>query len=169
MEILSEKLGPLLLQFGHFSTSAFKSLEEFLVRLRPFLKKLPKDHRFAVEIRNKDWLDARLADALREYNVALALIDQSWMPRPWDIAGKFDLITSDFTYVRWLGDRKGIEEVTRIWGETVVDRREDLTNWVELFRRFISRNLKVFAYANNHYAGHSPTTVKLAWDLYEKR
>ncbi len=169
MEILGEKLGPLLLQFGHFSTNAFKSVEEFLTRLRPFLKKLSKSHRFAVEIRNKNWLDARFADTLREHNVAVALIDQSWMPRPWEMSRKFDLITSDFTYVRWLGDRKGIEEVTKTWGKTVVDRREDLTNWVELFRRFISRNLKVFAYANNHYAGHSPATVKLAWDLYEKR
>jgi len=159
----------LLLQFGHFSTNAFKSVEEFLTRLRPFLKKLSKSHRFAVEIRNKNWLDARFADTLREHNVAVALIDQSWMPRPWEMSRKFDLITSDFTYVRWLGDRKGIEEVTKTWGKTVVDRREDLTNWVELFRRFISRNLKVFAYANNHYAGHSPATVKLAWDLYEKR
>ncbi|MGA2484247.1 MAG: hypothetical protein ABSF92_14160 [Candidatus Acidiferrales bacterium] len=75
------------------------------------------------------------------------------MPRPWEIPGKFDLITSDFTYVRWLGDRKGIEEVTKTWDTTVIDRREDLANWVEVFRQFVSRNLKVFAYANNHYAG----------------
>ena len=27
----------------------------------------------------------------------------------------------------------------------------------------------VFAYANNHYAGHGPATVKLFWDLFEKR
>jgi len=29
---------------------------------------------------------------------------------PWEMQDKFDLLTSDFTYVRWLGDRKGIEE-----------------------------------------------------------
>jgi uncharacterized protein YecE (DUF72 family) len=79
---------------------------------------------------------------------------------------EFDVITSDFTYVRWLGDRKGIEEVTKTWDKTVIDRREDLTNWVELFQRFVWRNLKVFAYATNHYAGHGPTTVKLFWDLF---
>ncbi len=100
--------------------------------------------------------------------MALALIDQSWMPRPWEIPTKFDLITSDFAYVRWLGDRKGIEEVTKTWDKTVVDRRQDLTNWVEVFRHFVSRNLKVFGYANNHYAGHGPATVKRFWDLFEK-
>jgi hypothetical protein len=28
-------------------------------------------------------------------------------------------------------------------------------------------NLKVFAYANNHYAGNGPGTVKLLWELYK--
>lgn len=169
MEILGDKLGPLLFQFGHFNNNAFKSAGEFLTRLTTFLKKLPKGYRFAVEIRNKNWLDARFAETLREHNVALALIDQSWMPRPWEMPSKFDLITSDFTYVRWLGDRKGIEEVTKTWDKTVIDLREDLTNWVEVFRQFVSRNLKVFAYANNHYAGHGPATVKLFWDSFDKR
>jgi len=58
--------------------------------------------------------------------------------------------------------------VTKTWGETVVDRRADLTNWVGVFRQFVSRNLKVFEYANNHYAGHGPATVKLFWDLFER-
>jgi len=44
---------------------------------------------------------------------------------------EFELITADFTYVPWLGNRKGIEEVTKTWEKTVVDRREDLTNLVE--------------------------------------
>ena len=82
---------------------------------------------------------------------------------------KFDLVTTDFVYVRWLGDRHGIEKVTQVWDTTVVDRTEDLTNWVELFRQFVSRNLKVFAYANNHYAGHGPGTIKQFWDLWKKK
>ncbi|MGA2482900.1 MAG: DUF72 domain-containing protein [Candidatus Acidiferrales bacterium] len=169
MDELKEKLGPLLFQFGYFNTSKFKSGTEFLARLKPFLKTLPKGYRFAVEIRNKTWLDARFAETLRERGVALALIDQNWMPRPWEMKDKFDPITADFTYVRWLGDRKGIEEQTKTWDRTIVDRRGDLANWAELFREFVRRNLKVLAYANNHYAGHAPDTVKLFRELYEKR
>lgn len=30
------------------------------------------------------------------------------------------------------------------WDKTVVDRRADLVNWVELFRQLLARNLKVF-------------------------
>jgi len=83
---------------------------------------------------------------------------------------KYDLITSDFAYVRWLGDRKGIEEQTKTWDKTIIDRRDDLRNWAEVMRRLVldKRIRKVFAFANNHYAGHGPATVKLFWELWTK-
>lgn len=168
MDALREKLGPLLFQFGYFNKSAFKSGKEFVARLAPFLKKLPKDYKPALEIRNKYWLDARFADLLRENGVALAVIDQSWVPRPWEMKTKLDLITADFTYIRWLGDRKGIEAQTKSWERTIIDRRPEMERWVQLFREFVTRNIKIFAYANNHYAGHGPATVKLFWELWDK-
>lgn len=160
MDELREKLGPLLFQFGYFNKSKFKSGAEFLARLKPFLEKLPSGYKFVVEIRNKYWLDAKCVDTLRERGVALALIDQSWMPRPWEIKGNLNLITADFTYVRWLGDRKGIEEQTKTWDKTIVDRTGELKEWVDLFMKFFFRNIKIFAFANNHYAGHGPATVR---------
>jgi uncharacterized protein YecE (DUF72 family) len=169
MDILGEKLGPLLFQFGYFNRNAFKSAEEFLSRLRPFLRKLPKGYRFAVEIRNRNWLDARFAEALRDRNLALALVDQAWMPKIGEILEKFDPMTADFTYVRWLGDRKGIEELTKSWDKTIVDRRADLRDWVVAFQKFVARNIKIFAFANNHYAGHAPATVKLFRELWDRK
>jgi uncharacterized protein YecE (DUF72 family) len=93
------------------------------------------------------------------------------MPRPWEMPPTIDPVTSDFTYVRWLGDRKGIEAVTETWDKTVVDRRAELLRWADLLRQFVEkrRGLKVFAYANNHYAGHGPQTVKLFRELWEKK
>src|SRR5882762_5256016 len=135
MDALEDKLGPLLFQFGYFNKTKFKSGAEFLALLKPFLKKLPKGYKFAVEIRNKNWLDLRFVDLLREHGVALALIDQGWMPRPWEMKSDLDLITADFTYVRWLGDRKGIEEKTKTWDKIIVDRRGDLLEWVELLKK----------------------------------
>jgi hypothetical protein len=46
---------------------------------------------------------------------------------------------------------------------------KDLTTWVVLFRSFVGKNLKVFAYANNHYAGHSPATVEQFWKIWNKK
>jgi uncharacterized protein YecE (DUF72 family) len=169
MEALGDKLGPLLFQFGYFNKAKFKSQAEFLAKLKPFLRKLPKGFPYAVEIRNKNWLDARFAETLREHGVALALIDQSWMPRPWEVKEKFDLITADFTYVRWLGDRKGIEEQTKTWDETIIDRHVEIAEWVQILKRVVARGIKAFAFANNHYAGHAPNTVKLFRQLYDEK
>ena len=152
MDILGPKLGPMVFQFPLFDRWKFAKQESFLAVLIPFLKKLPTDHKFVVEIRNKTWLDARFADVLREHNVALALTDTSFMPRPWEMKEKFDLVTSDFAYVRWLGDRKGIEKQTTTWDKTVVDRTSDLKHWVDVFKSLVSNTkvLKIFAFSNNH-------------------
>jgi uncharacterized protein YecE (DUF72 family) len=171
MGLLHEKLGPLLLQFPRFSKYEMQA-DEFSRRLRFFLnrvKNLPS-FRFVVEIRNRSWLDKRFTDLLKEYNVALALTDTSFMPRPWEMKEKFDLATTDFVYVRWLGDRHGIEKITRVWDRTVVDRTEELRNWVNIFKRMVANKkiLKVFAFSNNHFSGNGPGTVKLFWNLWKK-
>jgi uncharacterized protein YecE (DUF72 family) len=71
--------------------------------------KLPKDFKFALEIRNKAWLDLQFVDLLRKHRVALALIDQSWVPRPWEMKEKIDLATTDWTYVRGLATAKELK------------------------------------------------------------
>jgi uncharacterized protein YecE (DUF72 family) len=170
MNLLGEKLGPLVLQLPFFSKSEFKSVNEFLPRLRLFLKRIhDMPVKFVVEIRNKTWLDQRFADVLREAKIALALTDTSFLPRPWEMKEPFDMVTADFVYVRWLGDRKAIEAQTTTWDKTVIDRSEDLKNWAELFRQFMRRDLKIYAYANNHYAGNGPGTVKLFWEILNRK
>jgi uncharacterized protein YecE (DUF72 family) len=71
MQLLGEKLGVLLLQFPYFNKMAFASVDAFLERLRPFLKRLPRGVRFALEVRNKAWLGPKFYDVLREHRVAL--------------------------------------------------------------------------------------------------
>ncbi len=60
MDGLGEKLGPLLFQFPYFNKNAFSSPNPFFDRLSGFLASLPEGYRFAVEIRNKNWLLPRL-------------------------------------------------------------------------------------------------------------
>jgi uncharacterized protein YecE (DUF72 family) len=168
-EPLAEKRAAILLQFPYFNRKAFAAPADFLSRLEPFLEKLPLDPRFALEIRNKNWLGPALYDLLRKYRIALALIDHPWMPRPREWFARGDAVTTDFTYIRWLGDRKGIEEQTKTWDKTIVDRKSELLEWVEACRAFLKRKISVFAFANNHYAGHGPATVRLFLDLLEKK
>jgi uncharacterized protein YecE (DUF72 family) len=159
MDILGPKLGPMVFQFPAFDRWKFPTQKHFLELLAPFLTKLPRDRKFAIEVRNKNWLDATLADLLRERSIALVLQDISNMPGFAELTKKFDPITADWTYIRWLGDRKGIEKLTMTWDKTVVDRTSELTSWVDFCYQIRKRGVMIYAYANNHYAGHGPATI----------
>jgi uncharacterized protein YecE (DUF72 family) len=143
-QVLGEKkLGPMVFQFPFFNDSVFSSPVQFVSRLQAFFKKLPRidGYRFAVEIRNKYWLKPRLLDLLRENNVALVLQDQSWMPRAYELFEQFDPLTADFAYIRWLGDRKEIEKLTRVWNQTIVDRTAELQSWVNVCEKIQKRGI----------------------------
>ena len=157
MDLLGDKLGPLLFQFPYFNRHAFKSGDDFLARFSVFLKTLPSGYKFALEIGNKEWMNEKFADSLREHKVALVLIDQLWMPLPEHL--NFDYVTADFSYVRLLGDRKGIQTKTRTWDKVIVNRTRELQSWVDVCQGICKRGASVFVYAENHYAGHGPATV----------
>ena len=82
------------------------------------------------------------------------------MPPASEIFDKFDPITADFTYIRLLGDRKGIEQKTKIWDKVIVDRSRELMSWVNVCQRAIRRGVSTYVYVNNHYSGFAPATVE---------
>jgi uncharacterized protein YecE (DUF72 family) len=157
---LGDKLGVLLLQFGYFNKMLFKTQAEFIAVLEPLLKSLPTGYKFALEIRNKNWMDARFMDLLRKYKVGFALIDQSWVPRPWEFTTPLETNTAEFAYIRLLGDRKGIEAQTKVWDKVVVDRNADLKKWAGEIDSIQKLKIPIYTYVNNHYAGCAPETVR---------
>jgi uncharacterized protein YecE (DUF72 family) len=143
MAELGDRLGPLLLQLPpSFTVEGMGVLEDFL-------KSLPDGFRFAVEVRHRSWLGSDLPEMLRERGIALTLIDYPRMPRMLEA-------TTDFVYIRWLGNRREFPE-----GHThpKKDRDGDLLWWSDLVDRFLQEGRTVFAYANNHYQNHSPSTL----------
>lgn len=167
MDHLEDRLGPLLFQFPYFNKASGMTAPAFLKRLGAFLPTLPEGYRFALEIRNKGWLKPDLTGLLRDHGVALTLIDHPWMPRIEDLMTQVDPVTSSFAYLRWLGDRKGIEKVTKIWDKTIVDRERELHGWLPAIRTLLSRNISVFGFFNNHYAGHAPGSIELFERLWD--
>jgi len=169
MEELGEKLGPLLLQFPYFRPDTFPSVDAFLSRLEPFLESLPSGRAFAVEVRNKAWVGDALLSALRRHHVAFALIDLPWMPMVDALIRKRDVVTSDFVYARWLGDRKGIEMKTDRWDKVIVDRTPEMERWVPALASILERNIEVYGYFNNHYAGHAPGSIQLLREVWRRK
>lgn len=144
MSGLGDRLGPLLVQLPPAFTV------EGMDVLEAFLDALPDGFRYAVEVRHRSWLRSDLPDLLREHGAALTLVDYPRMPRMKEA-------TADFVYIRWLGDRREFPE-----GHTHPrkDRRDDLRWWSGLVDRFLTEGRTVFAYANNHYQNHSPSTLE---------
>ena len=160
MRELGEKRGPLVLQLPYFDRFAFRGAGEFLARLEPFLDALPKDFRYGVEVRNKGWIGEPLLAALRARNVALVFVDLAYMPHPADLAGRLDLVTADFAYARLIGDRQAVEAITKTFDRIVIDQGERLERWAGLLGGILPRVRETYAYANNHYAGFGPGTIR---------
>ena len=167
VSILKEKLGPLVFQFPFFEKIRLPTQRDFLDLLEPFLAKLPPGKKFAVEIRNRPWLDANFANVLRRYKIALVLQDLSSMPTAHDL--KFDPITTNWTYIRWLGDRKWIEGKTVKWDKPVIDRTPQLMRWIDFCFKIRHRGITIYAYANNHYTGFSPHTIDQFRQLWKQK
>ncbi len=160
MDLLGDRCGPLVLQFPYFNRSAFASQSAFLDRLAAFLELLPDSFRYAVEIRNKNWVNQALLDLLIEHRCAFVLLDLKYMPHPDQIQETMDLITTDFVYTRLIGDREAVDQKTKTFDKIVIDHGPRLDRWSTLLRQMLDRVPEVFCYANNHYAGHGPATIR---------
>ncbi len=155
MRHLGAKLGPLLLQFPY----SFKpEQEDLLMRL---IGAMPPDMRISVELRNKAWLDREhIFNCMRDKNIALCLTEHPWMPR-------LKLQTADFVYVRFLGDHRKIEENFSYVREP---KEEELKWWRDLIAEVAASGKDLYAYFNNHFSGHAPSTAfRLLEMLEEKR
>ena len=149
MQALEDRLGPLLLQLPPgFTVEGMEVLDKFL-------RELPEGPRYAVEVRHGSWIGSDLPELLRERGAALTLVDYPRMPR-------LEEATTDFAYIRWLGNRREFPS-----GHThpKKDRDDDLLWWSWVVDRFLGEGKTVFAYANNHYQNHSPSTVERFLEL----
>jgi uncharacterized protein YecE (DUF72 family) len=158
-QLLREKLGVILVQLPYYNRKRFKTEGEFHQTLTAFLKPLSKTGaNFAVEVRNRQWINEGLAEILRAHGVALVLQDMVYMSLPWDL--KFDPITAPFTYCRLLGDRKRIDEITgKRFDKLVQDHRPKMVRWANFLKNLPRDPTKIWMYLNSHYEGSSFQSV----------
>ncbi len=166
VELLGDRLGPLLLQFPYFNRNTFASRAQFDKLLLPFFKTLPREFKFAVEIRNKNWISWDFLEILRDHSVAFVVIAQAWMPSIDVLARALDLLCGDFFYARFIGDRKEVK--AQRWDNLSEDKTSELIVWIEELKKIADRASRTYAFFNNHYAGFAPGSVKLFHELWHK-
>jgi len=149
---LGPKLGPVLLQMGpDFTPDEMSAIEQFL----PLL---PRDLRFAIELRQSRWTHrevlSHLLKVLERHGVALALSDGRWIPRE-TMLQLAQRPTADFLYTRWMGPDREITDYSKIQ----FDRSEEIRAWSEVLER-VANTIDVYGFFNNHFAGHSPASAR---------
>ncbi len=145
---LGPKLGPVLIQCGpDFAPAEIDALAEFLFTL-------PSDIAFAIEFRQKGWINEETHALLASRNVALALVDARWIPRKWMLK-LAERPTATHAYVRWMGPDRSIVDYSHVQ----VDRTAEIESWAAILPS-LAESVKVYGYVNNHFSGHSPANIR---------
>lgn len=116
-------------------------LERDDAHLEAFLAKLPADHRYAVEFRNKTWHVERTYDVLRSHGMALCIHDYPGCKPP-------DVVTTPaFSYVRLHG------YIAPYVGSYP---RRSLQHWAKRVRTLHEKARDVYVYFNNDVKAAAP-------------
>lgn len=130
----SGKLGCLLIQLP-------PRYKYDLAHLESFLSVLPHGYKYAIEFRNKSWMQPTTWRVLSKYNVAYTIVDEPLLPPEIHL-------TADFAYVRWHGQGQ------RPWYNYHYADKE-LEKWVPRIRELEPSVKTVYGYFNNHFHGYA--------------
>jgi uncharacterized protein YecE (DUF72 family) len=147
MSQLGSKLGPLLLQFpDSFGPKNLPTLKDFL-------STLPKQYRYAVEIRNKKWIRDKLDSLLQENRVANVS------------TGNTDSdSTTSFVYLRLEGDRS---KVVGTLGKQEMDRKADIQKLAAQIKTHLDSGIEIFVYFSKYFSGYPPSDAEQLLNLLQ--
>jgi len=157
---LEPHTGPILFEFQRHGMSS----EEFCSRLDTFLGQLPKDFRYAVEIRNAGLLGPDYLKVLENHEVAHVYNHWSYMPSLAEQHQRMERFTAPFTVLRLLtplkmtyeAAKKRAEPYTKIVEELPEMRRDT----VELVKKAVGEKRKSYVLVNNRSEGNAPLTIQ---------
>lgn len=158
-----KQVGPLIFEFGAFKKSCFPTVLDFVRKLDPFLAQLPTGWRYAIEIRNHDFLHPEYFHCLRAHNVAHVYSAWTRMPELGDQLKIPGTRTADFLVSRALL-RKGRNYEQAVQSFQPYTRIQDVNEPArkalrELVDIAIVDGVPAFLFVNNRLEGNSPGTI----------
>jgi uncharacterized protein YecE (DUF72 family) len=150
---LKEKLLALLIQLP-----PSVEIVEGLDALRNILPHLDKGFRYAVEVRHRSWFQDLAYNFFANNDMCLVWSQLAEIRTP-------PVVTSDFVYNRFIGDRSIIQE--KDFGRIQIDRIKEMKKVTRNFKEdetnegYLSNVKLAIVAANNHYAGFGPGTVNI--------
>jgi uncharacterized protein YecE (DUF72 family) len=164
LERYGKQVGPLIFEFGTFNKQTFPMPADFLAVLDPFLGSLPTGFRYAVEIRNENYLSPRYFDVLASHNVAHVLNAWTRMPALADQAQLPGVFTADFAVVRALL-RRGRPYDKAVETFQPYDRLQEPNDSAREGMRMVAQRAMherkdAFLFVNNRLEGNAPSTIE---------
>jgi uncharacterized protein YecE (DUF72 family) len=168
LEPYRNRVSVLIFEFGTFSSASFSGTGAFLESLASLLHTLPEGWRYAVEVRNAEFLEPQYFGLLGEHNTAHVFSSWTRMPtmsQQMLVRGSF---TADFTVARALlkpgrpyeGAVKQFSPYASVQ-EPNHEVREALRN---LLIRAKRRSEPAFIFVNNRLEGNAPGTIEAVVD-----
>jgi uncharacterized protein YecE (DUF72 family) len=164
LESYRSQIACLIFEFGARGATA----NEFLAQVIPFLERLPQGFRYAIEVRNREYLVEPYFDALREHSAAHVLNAWTKMPPIGEqiaIPGSF---TADFTVVRALlrAGRPYENAVAQFapYKKVQDENPEERKALRDVIDRMLRERRTAYIFANNRFEGNAPETIRAVID-----
>ena len=168
-EVFREHTGPFILQLPPAPRAATPDPELFAERLDRFLAALPKEARYAVELRDRTLLSPAYRDVLSARGVAHVYNYATAMPMPAEQAKAVPLETAPFAMIRLLlrpGTLYGERREEFLPFDRIVDPSPEMrAEVVGLARGALRSGRETFVLINNKAEGCSPLTIRALAEL----
>ncbi len=125
------------------------SFEEAKPRIIELLHYLPSYYKFPIEGRHESWFTDDARDFLEENNLCQVWNEVEGVNNP-------ARITSDFVYLRLIGDRSIPEDQ---FGKVIQDKTQMIQSWAKKLEKIKEKIPLVLALSNNHLEGFAPATA----------
>ena len=160
LEPYRERIGPLIFEFGARGASP----REFAAKLDPFLGALPPTFRYAVEVRNREYLQPRYFEILRQHRAAHVLNAWTKMPLLSEQIAMPDAFPADFTVVRaLLRQGRAYEDAVQQFTpyDQVRDENPEARDALRaVIRRMREERRATYIFVNNRLEGNAPETIR---------
>lgn len=159
---LGAKLGPIILQFATLPKPIIED-GSFLRRLDDFLIQLPRGHRYATEIRNRQLLGDDYFAVLRKHGVAHVHSSWSWMPPLEEQLAHDKSFTADFFVMRLLTPPQltyqDAVETFFPYSRVQHPLPELRTALIEHLKNAMQSGFPGYVFVNNRLEGAAPLTI----------
>lgn len=163
-----DRVAVLMFEFGAIAKSTFSGPEEFYERLGPFLDELPPGFRYAVEVRNPEFLGPDYFSILRARNTAHLFNAWTRMPGLLDQIDMPGAFTADFSVARALlapgvPYAKAVETFSPY--RSVQKPNPAVRRALQMIAEQAWRTAQpAFVFVNNRLEGYAPGTIEAVAD-----